>query len=393
MKKQFIAAAAIMALSFGTLAGCGGSKQTAGGTDSGTIKIGADLELTGDVAAFGSSALSGAKLAVKEINDAGGVLGKKIELVEADNAGKADEATRAAQKLISDKVVAIVGSATSGNTLAASSVATEKKVPIITPSGTALKVTVDERTGKVNDWVFRTCFIDPFQGTVMGNFASDDLKVKTAAVYIDTSSDYSKGLAKSFKEQFEKNGGKVVAEESYQQKDTDFKAVLTRIKDKKPDVVYIPGYYSEVAKIVKQAREMGITVPLLGGDGWDSPEMPKIAGKEALANTFFSNHYAADDKTPEVQKFVDTYKKENSSKVPDGFAILGYDSVKLIVEAIKRANSADPAKIKDELAKTKDYKAASGVITYDDKHNPVKSAVVIEFKDGNQSFKTKINPL
>ncbi|MFV9511526.1 ABC transporter substrate-binding protein [Tepidibacillus sp. LV47] len=391
--KRWIVFLAIIAMVV-SITGCGGSKQTAGSNsnEAKTIKIGIDLELSGGVAAFGSSALDGAKLAVKEINAKGGVLGKQLELAIADNASKAEESTRAIQKLISDdKVVAVIGAATSGNTLAASTVAMEKKIPLITPSGTATKVTVDERTGKVKDYIFRTCFIDPFQGTVMGNFAAKDLKAKTAAIYIDSSSDYSKGLAKSFEEQFTKNGGQIVTKESYQQKDTDFKAVLTRIKDKNPDVIYVPGYYEEVGKIIKQGREMGITVPFLGGDGWDAPQMLEIAGNAALNNTFFSNHYSAEDTSPEVQKFVENFKKEYN-KVPDGFAVLGYDSVQLIAEAIKNAGSAEPTKIKDALAQIKDFKAVSGTITFNETHDPVKSAVIIEYKDGKQSFKTKVNP-
>lgn len=393
MKKKLFAVTAILALTVGTLAGCGSSKETAGSASaSDTIKIGADLELSGNVAAFGSSALDGARLAVKEINDAGGVLGKKLEIIPQDNASKGEESLLSAQKLISNsKVVAIIGAATSGNTLAAIPVVTEKKVPIITPSGTASKVTVDERSGKVNDFVFRACFIDPFQGTVMGNFATKDMKAKTAAVYIDTSSDYSKGLAKSFEDQFTKNGGQVVTKQSYQQKDTDFKAVLTLIKEKNPDVVYVPGYYEEVGKIVKQGRELGIKAAFLGGDGWDAPQLPEIAGADALNNTYFSNHYAADDTSPEVQKFVGTFKNEYN-KVPDGFAVLGYDCVRLIADAIKRANSTDPVKIKEALAQTKGFAGASGTISYDEQHNPVKSAVVIEMKKGKQAFKSKVNP-
>jgi len=389
--KKWVVFLAILAMVTSVITGCGGSKTTSS-SETTTIKIGVDLELSGGVAAFGSSARDGAQLAVDEINAAGGVLGKKLDLVVADNASKPEESTRAIQKLISeDKVVAVVGSATSGNTLAALTVAEEKKVPIITPSGTATKVTVDERTGKVHDYVFRACFIDPFQGTVMGNFASSDLQAKTAALYIDSSSDYSKGLAKSFEEQFTKNGGQIVAQESYQQKDADFNAVLTRIKDKNPDVIYVPGYYEEVGKIIKQGRTMGITVPFLGGDGWDAPQMFDIAGKDALNNTFFSNHYSSEDTSPLVQKFVGSFKTKYN-KTPDGFAVLGYDSVQLIVQAIKDAGSADPTKIKDALSKLKDFKATSGTITYNEKHDPIKSAVIIEYKDGKQSFKTKIDP-
>jgi branched-chain amino acid transport system substrate-binding protein len=397
MKKKLIAIAAIATLAVGTLAGCG-SKPTSGGNGGGggnaggdTIKVGVDFELTGGVAAFGSSALEGAKLAAKEINDAGGVIGKKIELVIQDNASKPEEASRVAQKLISDKVSAIIGATISTDTLAVVPVAMEKKVPLISSSATNPKVTVDERSGKVNEYVFRACFIDPFQGKVMADFATKDLKAKTAVIYTDNSSDYSKGLQKFFKETFTKNGGKIVGEESYQQKDTDFKAVLTRIKEKNPDVIYVPGYYEEVGKIIKQARELGIKAPFMGGDGWDAPQLVEIAGKDNLNNTFISNHYAPDDSSAEVQTFVSAFKKEYN-KVPDAMAVLGYDAVKMLADAVKRANSAEPEKIKDALKATKDFKAATGTITLNENHDPVKSAVVLEYKDGKQVFKAKVNP-
>ncbi|WP_018132312.1 ABC transporter substrate-binding protein [Effusibacillus pohliae] len=398
MKKKLITATAIAALALGALAGCGGKQQAngnaGGGSSSGdTIKIGTDFEMTGGQAAFGTSALKGVKLAVKEINAAGGVLGKQIQIIDADNASKNDESARAAQKLISnDKVVALIGATTSTNTLAAVPVAMEKKIPLITSSATNPKVTVDERTGKVNEWVFRACFIDPFQGKVMADFATKELKAKTAVIYTDTSSDYSKGLTKFFEETFTKNGGQILAKESYQQKDTDFKAVLTRIKEKKPDVIYVPGYYEEVGKIIKQGRELGITAPFMGGDGWDAPQLIDIAGKENLNNTYISNHYAPDDNSPEVQQFVQSFKKEYNGETPDAMAVLGYDAMKMLADAIKRAGSTDPAKIKDALAATKDFKAATGSITLNENHDPVKSAVVLEYKDGKQVFKGKVNP-
>jgi branched-chain amino acid transport system substrate-binding protein len=397
MKKTWIAAATALVLTVAPLAGCGEKKETtASGGDAstgGTIKIGANFEMTGGQASFGNSSMKGLKLAVKEINAAGGVLGKQLELVQADNASKSEEATRAAQKLISnDKVVALIGPVTSTNTLGAVPVAQEKKVPLITTSATNPKVTVDERTNKVNDYVFRVCFIDPFQGKVAADFASKDLKVKNAAIYLDSSSDYSKGLQKFFKETFTKNGGTIVAEESYQQKDTDFKAVLTRIKEKNPEFIYVPGYYEEVGKIVKQARELGIKAPIMGGDGWDSPQLLEIAGKDALNNTYLSNHYAADDSSAEIKKFVEAFKKDNNNETPDSLAALGYDAVNMLVDAIKRANSADPQKITDALAKTKDLKLATGSLTLNETHDPVKSAVVLEYKDGKQVFKAKVNP-
>lgn len=397
MKKKFFAIAAIATLAAGTLAGCGSKPTTSGNGGGGgsaggdTIKVGVDFELTGGVAAFGSSALEGAKLAVKEINDAGGVIGKKIELVIQDNASKPEEAARVAQKLASDKVSAIIGATISTDTLAVVPVAMEKKIPLISSSATNPKVTVDERTGKVNEYVFRACFIDPFQGKVMADFATKELKAKTAVIYTDNSSDYSKGLQKFFKETFTKNGGQILGEESYQQKDTDFKAVLTRIKEKNPDVIYVPGYYEEVGKIIKQARELGIKAPFMGGDGWDAPQLVEIAGKDNLNNTYISNHYAPDDNSAEVQTFVSAFKKEYN-KVPDAMAVLGYDAVKMLADAVKRANSAEPEKIKDALKATKDFKAATGTITLNENHDPVKSAVVLEYKDGKQIFKAKVNP-
>ncbi|MDT3426138.1 branched-chain amino acid transport system substrate-binding protein [Paenibacillus forsythiae] len=381
-------------------AGCGsnntensGSSANGGSSTGDTIKIGADLELTGGQASFGDSALKGAQLAVKEINAAGGVLGKQLELIEADNASKSEEATQAAQKLITtDKVVTIIGSTTSTNTLGIVPVAQEKQIPLVSSSATNPKVTVDERSGKVNEWVFRASFIDPFQGQVMANFASNTLKAKTAVIYTDTSSDYSKGLQKFFEETFTKNGGQILSKESYQQKDSDFKAVLTRIKAANPDVIYLPGYYEEVGKILKQAREMGITVPFMGGDGWDSPQLTEIAGAAALDNTYMSNHYSPEDTAPEVKSFVDAYKAANGDAVPDGMAALGYDAVKLVADAITRAGAAEPAKIKDALAATKDLQLATGKISMNESHDPVKAAVVLKFVDGKQTFETKVNP-
>ncbi|ANE45037.1 ethanolamine utilization protein EutJ [Paenibacillus swuensis] len=407
MNKKMTGILASCVLALGVLAGCnsgdgnngnGGTNANAGGNNGGgasaeVIKVGTNFEMTGGQASFGNSSMKGVKLAVKEINDAGGIDGKMIELVEADNASKPEESTRVAQKLISnDNVVALIGPVTSTNTLGAVPVAMEKKIPLITTSATNPKVTVDERTNKVNEWIFRACFIDPFQGKVMADFSLNDLKAKTAAMYIDTSSDYSKGLQKFFQETFTAGGGTIVSDESYQQKDTDFKAVLTRMKEKSPDVIYVPGYYEEVGKIIKQAREMGITVPILGGDGWDSPQLVEIAGAEALKNTFMSNHYAADDKSDEIVSFIDAFKKANADEVPDGLAALGYDSVKLLADAIKRAGSTDAEKLKEALAGTKDLKLATGVITLNETHDPVKSAVVLEFVDGKQTFKTKVNP-
>lgn len=372
------------------LSGCGGDKKPAAPAAAAEIKIGANWELTGGQATFGQSSLNGAKLALKEINAAGGVLGKKINLVAADNKSEPSESTNAITKLITqDKVVAVLGAVTSSNTLAASPVAHANKVPFLSNTATNPRVTVEN--GKVKEFAFRACFIDPFQGTVMANFASKSLKVKTAAMLVDQSSDYAKGLAQFFEESFVKSGGKIVAKEAYLQKDKDFKSTLTKIRATNPETIFVPGYYEEAGMIVKQARELGYNGPMIGGDGWDSPKLIEIAGKDALKNTYFSNHYAADDKDPAVIKFVESYKKEYN-QTPDALAALGYDATLMLVDAIKRAGSAEPQKIRDALAKTKDLKVVSGIITLDANHNPVKSAVVIEVKDGKFVFKEKVNP-
>lgn len=386
-----------LSLAAGVMAGCGGgSKESSGGgggseDKGGTIKVGANLELSGQVASYGSSIAQGLELGIEEINKEG-IDGKKIELVKVDNKSEASEATNGALKLTSqDKVVAIVGAATSGNTKAQIQIAQDNKVPLITPTGTAEDVTVSD--GKVNDYIFRTCFIDPFQGEVAANFAANELKVKSAAIYIDNASDYSKGLAKTFKEVFEKNGGKIVAEEAYVAKDTDFRATLTRIKSAKPDFVYIPGYYEEVGLIVKQARELGIDTPLMGADGWDSPKLVEVAGGSALNNTYITNHYSSGNtEDQKVQEFVKAFEAKYSGKTPDAFNALGYDTAYFLADAIKRAGSADPEKIKEELAKTTDLPLVSGNFTVDENHNPVKSATILEYKDGNQEFKTIVDP-
>ena len=376
----------VLMLAVALVAGCGGTKQAD------VIKMGANLEMTGGNATFGASAANGAKLAIKEVNAKGGVLGKQLTLTVADNKSEAAEAANAMQKLITqDKVIAVIAPIASSSVIAGAQVNQDNKVLAISPTASNPKVTVDPATGKVRDFMFRAAFIDPFQGSVMANFAGSSLKAKTAALYIDNSSDYAKGLAQFFKETFIKNGGKIVSEEAYLQKDTDFKATLTKIKSQNPDVVFVPGYYQEVGMIIKQARELGLNVPFMGGDGWDSAKLPEIAGAAALNNTFFSNHYSPDDNSPAVKTFVEAYKKEYN-QTPDAFAALSYDATMMVIEAMKRANSADPVKIKDELAKTKDYTAVSGKISLNATHDPVKSAVIIEMKDGKQTFREKVNP-
>ena len=389
MKKQY-AIILVVLMSISLLAGCGGDKAKPTAT-SNEIKIGANFELTGGVANFGKQTLNGIQMAVKEANAAGGVLGgKKIVLVVADNKSEPAEATNAVTKLITqDKVLAVLGPVTSSNVLATVQVAQDNKVAVLTATGTNEKITVDN--GKVRPFAFRGCFIDPFQGRVMANYASKSVNAKTAVIYVDSSSDYSKGLSQSFEATFTQNGGKIIGKEAFLQKDQDFKATLTKIKAMNADVIFIPAYYEEVGKIVKQARELGINIPLLGTDGWDDPKVVEIAGAAALNNTFFSNHYSSQDKDPNVVKFVEAYKKEYNQE-PSALAALGYDAGLMIIDAIKRAGAADSVKIKDALEQTKNLQVSTGILTMDSNHNPVKSAVVIEMKDGKQTFKEKVNP-
>lgn len=375
------------ALFMGALTGCGGSKSA-----DDTIKIGGLLEMTGGSASFGISSKNAIDLALKKVNEKGVLGGKKLALVVADNKSEASEATNGMQKLISqDKVVAVIGPNLSSAAIAAGTINNASKVASITPMGTNPDVTVDPKTQKTREYSFRTCFIDPFQGTVMANYAVKELNVKKAAILVDNTSDYAKGLSQFFKENFVKLGGAVVAEEAYLQKDTDFKATLTKIKATSPDFIYIPGYYQEVGLIVKQAREMGINVIMAGGDGWDSAKLPEIAGKKALNNTMFSSLYSPDDASDLNKAFVTEYKKAYNTN-PDVFAALAYDSALLVVKAIEDAKSAEPAKIAAAMAKISGFKGVSGEVTFNEQHNPIKSAVIIEHKDGVQTFKAKVNP-
>jgi branched-chain amino acid transport system substrate-binding protein len=390
-KKLSLVLVFVMALSL--IAGCSakGSSNKAVNDEGGTVKVGLDYELTGNVATYGQGLTEGIELAVEEINNDGGVLGKKIELVKTDNKSDSAEAANVATKLATrDKVVAILGPATSGNTKGASPVAMQNKVPLISASATADDITVDSN-GKVRQYIFKTCFSDSFQGVIMANFAFDDLKAKNAAVLVDSTSDYSKGLAKNFNERFKDLGGATVTQQAYQAKDKDFRAVLTNIKGANPDVIYLPGYYEEVGLIVKQARELGLDVPILGGDGYDSPKLAEIAGKSVLNNVYFTNHYTSKDTSPEVVKFKEAFNKKYN-KEPDAFNALGYDMAKLFADALKRAGEPDREKLKEALESTKDFKGVTGTLSIDKNHNPVKSITILELKDGEQTFVKKQEP-
>lgn len=388
MRKNYftsVTALLLAVLMAAMLAGCG----NAGSND---IKIGLLNELTGGNATLGTSSANGAKLAIKEANARGGVLGRQLQAVIADNKSEPSESANAMTKLATqDQAVAVTGVFASSNAIAASSVAEAVKVPFLAVGATNPKVTVDETSGAVKQYTFRVCFIDPFQGTVGANFVLNTLKLTKAAILVDNSSDYSKGLAAFFKEAFAKGGGSILAEEAYLQKDQDFKTVLTKVKALEPEIIYVPGYYEEVGKIVRQARELGITAPIVGGDGWDSPKLLEVATAPALNNTYFTNHYSVEDTSPASQAFVDAYKKEYG-QTPDALAVLGYDAANVLIDAIKRANSVEPEKIRDALAATKDYPAITGLTTLNASHDAVKSAVIIEMKDGRQMFKASVKP-
>ncbi|WP_227763447.1 ABC transporter substrate-binding protein [Zhaonella formicivorans] len=398
MKKWLAVLFVVMLVAVLVVAGCakqeakneGGEASKEGGAE--TIKIGVNYELSGDVSTYGSNTVDAIKLAFDEINAAGGVNGKQLEPVILDNKSDPAEALSVATKLITqEKVVAHLGAATSGATLNVVPVATQYQIPVLTTSATNPDVTVDPQSGKTRDYIFRTCFIDPPQAIVGASFAYNDLGVKKVAIYYDNTNDYSKGLYKVFKEEFTKLGGEIVAEEGYGKDDQEFRPTLTKFKNAGAELIYIPGYYEKVAKIISQARELGITVPFLGADGWDSPDLVAIAGAEALNGTYFTNHYSSQDPSEKVQKFVNAFKAKYN-KVPDSFAALGYDAAYLLADAIKRAGSAEPAAITKALAETKDFDAVTGKLTFDDKHNPIKEIAIIEMKDGVQTLKTKIAP-
>ncbi|MDR3348292.1 MAG: ABC transporter substrate-binding protein [Acidaminococcales bacterium] len=381
--------AAALSLAAAVLAGaaCGWQKPPQP-TDE--IRIGGNLELTGGSSLFGQSIHKGLKLAFKEVNGKGGINGRKVILIVADNKSEAPEAANATVKLIAqDKVSAIVGPATSSPVLACASIVTERKIPLLTPSGTNENITFLD--GKTRDFLFRGCFIDPLQGEIMAKFALNNLNLRKMAIYSDISSDYAKKLAAAYRSEFEKKGGQIVAEEAYQQKDTDFRPVLTKIRAAGPEGIFVPGYYQEVGTIIKQAREFGITMPLLGSDGWDSPKILELAGAAALNNTYFCDHYSVEDLDPNIQKFVKNYKAEYNGETPDAFAALGYDSGLIVADAVRRAGGGDPEKIRDALAATKDLQVATGKLTMDARHNPIKGAVIIAMQDGKQVFKEKIN--
>lgn len=349
------------------------------------IKIGEVGSLTGAEAAFGTSTHQGVKLYFDEINAQGGVNGKKLELVTIDNQGKPEEAATGITKLITqDKVIAVLGEVASSRSLAMAPIAQQYKIPMISPSSTNPKVT------EQGDYIFRVCFIDPYQGEVMAKFSLNDLGVKRVAVLRDIKNDYSVGLADYFIGAFKKNGGEILADQSYSAGDIDFKSQLTAIRTTNPDAIFVPGYYTEVGLIARQARELGMNAPLLGGDGWNSIKLIEIGGS-AIQGSYFSDHYSPEDNSPIVKDFIKKYQAAYNS-VPDGMAATGYDAAQVLVDALKRSKSLDPKDVREAIAATKDFVAVTGSITIDEKRNAKKSAVVLQVADNHFAFKTKVNP-
>ena len=363
--------------------GCNKGSEGGGGGD--TIKVGEFASLTGSEAAFGQSSHKGTALAVDEINSKGGVLGKKIDLITEDNLSKQGESATIVKKLISrDKVVAILGEVASGRSLEAAPICQANKIPQISPSSTNPKVT------ETGDYIFRVCFTDPFQGKLLADFGLNTLKAKRVAMLTDLASAYSVGLAEYFKEPFVAGGGTIVADQKYASHDKDFKAQLTAIKAANPDAIFVPGYYTEVGLIVLQARQLGIQVPIFGGDGWEAPDLIQIAG-DALTNTFYSTHFSPLKNTPEVQSFVKAFQAKYGGETPDAMAALGYDSVLVLADAIKRAGATESAKLRDAIATT-DLMGATGRTKLDEHRDAPKAAVIITVENGKFKFLRDVQP-
>ena len=353
------------------------------------ILVGHVASMTGNEATFGSSTDNGIKIAIEEQNKKGGVKGKKVELKTLDDQGKPEEAAVAATRLITqDKVNILLGEVASSRSLAMAPIADANKVPMITPTSTNPKVTKDG--AKTRPFVFRVCFIDPFQGTIMAKFSRENLKITNVAILRDVGNDYSVGLADFFAKKFQELGGKIIADQSYKAGDQDFKAQLTAIKGKKPEAVYVPGYYTDVALIARQARELGIKVPLMGGDGWDSAKLYEIA-KGALDGSYWSNHYTDEDPSPVVQGFIAKYKAAYGS-VPDALAVLGYDAAMLAFDAMERAKDLSGPAVAEAIAATKGFQGVAGVVTLDENHDAVKSGVVLKVKDNKSTYAATISP-
>lgn len=375
-----MAAAAVVAV---VAVACSKGGAKAGGEE---ILVGEYGSLTGGIATFGISTRDGSAQAFDEINAAGGVLGKKIKLLVEDDQSKPEEVGTVVTKLITQNhVTSMLGHVASSYSLAAAPICQKNGIPMITPSSTNPAVT------QRGDYIFRVCFMDDFQGAVMAKFAADTLKAKRVAILVDIRNDYSVGLKDVFTAQFTKRGGTIVATQSFSQGDSDFHAQLTQIKSANPEAIYVPAYYTEVGTIARQAKELGLTAPLLGGDGWDSPKLWEIGG-EALNGCYFSDHYSTDDPSPLVQKFVTEYKRRYNNQLPDALAALAYDAAKILADSMTRAGSTEGAKVRDAIAATKDYVGVTGKITIGPDRNAIKPAVVLKVENGKYVLVETISP-
>jgi branched-chain amino acid transport system substrate-binding protein len=352
------------------------------------IVVGQYASLTGSEATFGINSSNGVALGLEEVNNHGGVLGgRKIKIITEDDQSKPGQPSAAVKKLVSsDKVIAVIGEIASSRSLEAAPICQAAKIPMVSPGATNPGVT------KVGDYIFRVCFIDPFQGTVMAKFALDNLKAKKVAILTDVRNDYSVGLTKYFKEYFESHGGQIVMERSFSGggTDRDFRAQLTAIKATQPDAIFVPGYYTEAGLIAKQARSLGIKVPLLGGDGWDSPKLSEIGGS-AIEGSYFSTHFSPKDTNPKVQDFVKKYQAK-FGMMPDGMAPLGYDAMMVLAQAINTAGSTEGPKIRDALAGIKNFDGVTGRITIDPNRNATKAAVVLKVNSKGNDFVASVAP-
>src|SRR5262245_17581403 len=360
---------------------CGGEKTP----EAQRIQIGFFGALTGPQATFAQSGRNGAQLAIDQLNAAGGVLGKKLELLVEDDHNEPSEAASAVSKLITrDHVVALIGENASSRSLAAAPIAQNYQVPMVSPSSTNVEVT------KKGDYIFRVCFIDSYQGRALATFARETLHARTAALLVDAKSDYSVGLAESFRKAFTAAGGEIVQELKYSEGDSDFSAQLTVLRNSGPDALMIPGYYTDAGLIARQARSLGIQSVLLGADGWDSPKLAEIGGA-AVEGAYFSNHYSVDDPSPAVRTFVDDYRKVYRA-APDSIAALSYDAARLIADAMRRAGSTEGKRVRDSLASTTDFPGVTGTITMDPDRNPVKPAVILKVEGGKFRYAATVPP-
>ena len=384
MKSLYILSLSLFCLVFGCVKK--NDAQT-GALSSNEILIGEYGSMTGNESTFGTSTHKGIVMAVDELNAAGGIQGKKVRVISYDDQGKSEEAVTAVTKLITqDKVVAVLGEVASSRSLAAGTIAQQYKVPMISPSSTNPKVT------EIGNFIFRVCFIDPFQGQVMAKFAQENLGKKTAGIFKDTTSDYSLGLAQFFKQEFERSGGKIVIEENYSSGDVEFRNQLGNIAKVKPEVLFVPGYYTEVGLISKQLKEQKINTVLLGGDGWDSEKLTEIGG-ESILGSYFSNHYSTEDSNPVVQNFVNKYKAKFDGEIPSGLAAMGYDAAIVTFDAMKRSSEITPEKIREALSQTKNFQGVTGIITINEQRNAVKPAVVLKVTGKNSyTYVSTVNP-